>query len=94
MVDDNMNDEKIIAIPFGDPTYSSYRDISELPAHIFDEMAHFFTVYKSLEGKETVAGDVNDRAAAIGVIRKAMDHYAECFLGGPSAKEGLYASDR
>ena len=48
----------------------------------------------ALEGKETVAGDVNNRAAAIGVIRKAMDHYAECFLGGPSAKEGLYASDR
>ena len=53
MVDDNMNDEKIIAIPFGDPTYSSYRDISELPAHIFDEMRHFFSVYKTLEGRQT-----------------------------------------
>ena len=54
----------------------------ELPGHIFDEMAHFFSVYKALEGKEAVAGDVNDRAAAIRVIRKAMEHYAECFPGG------------
>ena len=35
-------------------------------------MAHFFSVYKALEGKETVAKDVNDRAAAVEVIRKAM----------------------
>ena len=61
MLDDGKNDEKIIAIPFSDPAYNTYRDISELPAHIFDEMAHFFAVYKALEGKETVAGDVNGR---------------------------------
>ena len=35
-------------------------------------MAHFFSVYKALEGKETVAKDVNDRAAAVEVIRKAI----------------------
>ena len=75
------NDEKIIAIPFSDPTYNTYQDIWELPGHIFDEMAHFFPVYKALEGKEAVAGDVNDRKAAIQVICKAMDHYNETFLG-------------
>jgi inorganic pyrophosphatase len=51
----------------------------DLPGHIFDEMAHFFSVYKALEGKETVAGDVNDRAAAIQVIEAAMDRYVENF---------------
>ena len=66
----------------------------DLPAHIFDEMSHFFSVYKSLEGKETVAGDVNNREAAIQVIRKAMDHYAECFLGGAPAREGHPGFDR
>ena len=30
------DDEKIIAIPFEDPTYNTYHDVSELPAHIFD----------------------------------------------------------
>ena len=79
MLDDGKNDEKIIAIPFSDPTYNEYKDISELPGHIFDEMAHFFTVYKTLEGKETMAGDVQGREAAMDVINKAMDHYVECF---------------
>ncbi|MBR5792184.1 MAG: inorganic diphosphatase [Ruminiclostridium sp.] len=79
MLDDGKNDEKIIAIPFSDPTYNEYHDIHDLPAHIFDEMAHFFTVYKSLEGKETVASDVNDRQAAVKVIRKSIDSYVENF---------------
>lgn len=81
MLDDGKNDEKIIAIPFTDPAYNGYRDISALPAHVFDEMAHFFTVYKQLEGKDTVAGDVNGREAAIRVIQRAIDHYNDTFLG-------------
>ena len=40
-------DEKIIAIPFEDPTYHLYTDISELPAHVASEIKHFFRVYKS-----------------------------------------------
>ena len=79
MLDGGRNDEKIIAIPFSDPTYNEYKDISELPAHIFDEMTHFFSVYKALEGKDTVAGEVNNREAAIKVIQDALDHYVECF---------------
>ena len=81
MLDSGKHDEKIIAIPFADPTYNTYQDIWELPGHIFDEMAHFFSVYKALEGKEAVAGDVSDRAAAIRVIQRAMDHYSDTFLG-------------
>jgi inorganic pyrophosphatase len=79
MLDDGKNDEKIIAIPFADPTYNGYKDIAELPDHIFDEMAHFFTVYKNLEGKETVAGDVKGREEALEVIRVAIAHYKDCF---------------
>ena len=79
MLDSGKNDEKIIAIPFSDPTYNSYHDISELPAHIFAEMTHFFSVYKNLEGKETVASEVNDREAAVKVIQACIDRYVECF---------------
>jgi inorganic pyrophosphatase len=79
MLDGGKNDEKIIAIPFSDPTYNGYQDLMDLPVHIFDEMAHFFSVYKALEGKQAVAGDVNDRAAAIRVIQGAMDRYVENF---------------
>ena len=47
MQDQGKMDEKIIAIPFEDPTYNTYRDISGLPSHIFSEMRHFFSVYKN-----------------------------------------------
>ena len=46
MLDRWRNDEKIIAIPFSDPTYNTFQDLMDLPPHVFDEMAHFFTVYK------------------------------------------------
>ncbi|MEG1430243.1 MAG: inorganic diphosphatase, partial [Oscillospiraceae bacterium] len=59
--------------------YNSYKELTDLPAHVFDEMGHFFSVYKALEGKETVAGDVNDRKSAVEVIEKAMEHYIDCY---------------
>ncbi len=79
MLDMGRNDEKIIAIPFADPTYNTYTDISELPEHIFNEMAHFFSVYKSLEGKESIAGEVSGRDAALKAISDAKDNYIRCF---------------
>ena len=80
MLDNGHRDEKIIAIPFADPTYNTYQDLYDLPGHIFDEMAHFFSVYKALEGKEAVAGDVTGRDDALRIIREAMDHYVACFV--------------
>ena len=76
MVDEDSMDEKIIALPFTDPRYNCYHDISELPDHVFDEMKHFFTVYKKLENKETAVSEVVGRDEAIKIIEKAMEHYA------------------
>ena len=81
MIDGGRNDEKIIAIPFSDPTYNSYHDISELPHHIFDEMSHFFQVYKALEGKETAVNEVSGREAALQIIHSAMENYDRHFAG-------------
>ena len=79
MIDNGKNDEKIIAIPFSDPMYNQYTDISQLPAHIFDEMRHFFSVYKNLEGKTTAVNEVMGRKEAIAVIEKAIGDYHEKF---------------
>ena len=79
MKDGGKLDEKIISIPFNDPNYNGYKDISELPNHIFDEMKHFFTVYKSLEGKETVVDEIQNREKAIGIIRASIDNYVAEF---------------
>lgn len=79
MIDNGRSDEKIIAIPYNDPNYNMYNGIDQLPKHIFDEMRHFFTVYKNLENKETAVDEVKGREAAIEVIKTAIDSYVENF---------------
>ena len=82
MLDNGANDDKIIAIPFNDPTYNSYKDVSELPKHVFEEMSHFFTVYKALESKETVIDEVKGREVAIEIIDRCIDRYIDTFCKG------------
>ena len=77
MLDDGFKDEKIIAIPFGDPTFNPYRTIEAIPTHIFTEMQHFFRVYKELERKETAVNEVEGRAAAIRVIEDCLKRYSK-----------------
>ncbi len=79
MIDNGRNDEKIIAIPFDDPNNNQYTNIDQLPSHVFEEMKHFFTVYKSLEKKETAVNEVQDRDEAVKVIRAAIENYIENF---------------
>ncbi len=79
MVDNGRNDEKIIAIPFNDPTYNQYSNIDQLPTHIFDEMRHFFSVYKNLENKTTAVNEVSDREEAVKIIQAAIESYIETF---------------
>ena len=79
MLDNGKNDEKIIAIPFEDPNYNAYRGIEALPSHIFEEMRHFFSVYKQLEGKETAVDEIQGRDNAIKVIKQCIANYIEIY---------------
>ena len=79
MIDNDMEDEKIIAIPFNDPSLTCYSDISQLPSHTFDEISHFFKVYKSLEEKETVVSEVLGREEAQKRIESCIKKYRDTF---------------
>ena len=79
MIDNGRNDEKIIAIPVNDPTYNEYKDIDQLPKHRFDEMRHFFEVYKNLENKTTAVDDVKGREDAIKIIAASIENYRNNF---------------
>ena len=81
MIDDGKMDEKIIAIPFREPTYNIYSDISQLPRHIFDEIRHFFQVYKVLEHKTTSVRELMDRESAVQIVQKCIDNYDREILG-------------
>ncbi len=75
MIDDGALDEKIIAVPLTDPNYKHFYDIKELPQHIFEEMMHFFEVYKVLEHKTTAVKEICHKYEAIEIIRKCINGY-------------------
>ncbi len=79
MIDSGDLDEKIIAIPLKDPTYNGYQDIRELPQHIFEEMMHFFEVYKTLEHKKTTVKEIAHRDEAVSIVEKCLKAYDEKF---------------
>ena len=87
MIDNGRNDEKIIAIPYNDPTYNEYKNIDQLPKHIFDEMSHFFTVYKALENKDTAVDEVKDNISAIEIIKTAIENYQPFAVDASSSLE-------
>lgn len=79
MIDGGALDEKIIAVPVGDPNYKDYYDINELPQHVFDEMMHFFEVYKMLEHKTTTVKEIEHKYEAIEIVRKCIAAYNKKF---------------
>ncbi len=79
MIDSDEIDEKIIAITRTDPSMNTYQDISELPQHIFNEISHFFEVYKHLEGKTTVVNEVLGAKEAKEIIKDCLLKYKDKF---------------
>ena len=80
MRDNGAMDDKILAIPFGDPMFNGYSSLSDLPAHISNEISHFFSVYKHLEPDTNAEVDsVHGRAEAVAVIREAFAAYRRKF---------------
>ncbi len=79
MIDGGAIDDKIIAIPFSDPSYNKIKSIDELPAHIFDEIMHFFTVYKQLENKQTAVKELFSSKEAIEITEAAIAAYNDKF---------------
>ncbi len=81
MIDGGKVDEKIIAIPFSDPTYAAYKELDELPEHMSREISHFFEVYKMLENKETSVNEIMGREEAEKIIEESIISYKEKILG-------------
>ena len=79
MVDGGSMDDKIIAVPCSDPSYSNIKSVDDLPSHIFDEIMHFFSVYKQLENKQTAVKELFNSKEAKEIIEKCIDAYNEKF---------------
>ena len=82
MVDQDEEDDKIIAIHEHDPAYNHLRDISELPDHTLKELQRFFEDYKALELKHVRIERFRSRADAQTIINTAFKFYDDTFAEG------------
>jgi len=82
MLDQNLADDKVLAVPARDPIFDDYQDIDDIPRHFLKEVAHFFEVYKDLEGKRTKPVGRESAKVAKEEIRRAIGLYRERFSRG------------
>jgi inorganic pyrophosphatase len=79
MIDKGERDYKILAVPNTDPNFEGYNDLSDLPPHFPKEVAHFFMVYKQLQGGEVQSEGWTGRAEARHSIEHSMQLYRDKF---------------
>lgn len=84
MLDKGDPDDKIFAVPWHDPRYEEYSDISAFPRHYLKEIEHFFQIYKDLEGKrvEIIGWEGSDSAKEI-IQRSIVQYDAKYMRVGP-----------
>ena len=80
MFDKGLPDDKILAVPATDPLFDGNTDISNIPPHFLREVAHFFQVYKDLEGERTQIVGWDSAQAAKEKIMHAVQLYHTHFL--------------
>lgn len=76
MADDKGQDDKLLCVPDTDPRWRHLQDIGDVPDHMRDEIAHFFSVYKDLEHKHVEVRGWQDRETALDVLVDARERYA------------------
>ena len=75
MKDDGESDDKIICVSTNDPRYDCKADITDIEDHYRSEIAHFFQVYKDLEGKKVEIIGWKSAKDAKKVITESIKRY-------------------
>jgi inorganic pyrophosphatase len=78
MEDEAGLDSKLLCVPCGDPAWNPLQELDDLPQQLRAEITHFFMIYKELEpGKETNVKGWRDREAALHVLERARQEFAQ-----------------
>jgi inorganic pyrophosphatase len=75
MHDDKGDDEKILAVPLGDPRFDEVIALEHLSPHWLREIENFFQTYKTLEDRLTEVRGWRDAAAAWDMIEQCRAVY-------------------
>jgi inorganic pyrophosphatase len=79
MIDQDEEDDKIIAVHADDPEYSEYADVNQLAKHKMRELQRFFEDYKQLEHKAVRVERFLGREPALKIIQQAIALYRKTF---------------
>ena len=86
MVDDNENDEKIIAVADRDMAVNHINSLSGLPPHTMVELKRFFEDYKKLEHKDVKVNEFLEKDSAYKIIEASMNRYKKEYGSEESVK--------
>jgi inorganic pyrophosphatase len=78
MYDDKGEDEKVLAVPLGDPRFEGVNSLQHISPHWLREIENFFQTYKTLEDRLTQVRGWCDAVAAW----ETIERYRAAFRGG------------
>lgn len=81
MRDEKGRDQKILAVPVGDPRFDGVTELDHVPPHFLKEVQHFFEVYKTLEQKAVEIYGWAGATEAWRLVREAYQRYASARPG-------------
>lgn len=79
MTDCGEDDDKIIAVPIGDPRWEDVKDLKDINKHTLKEIEHFFMTYKKIQKKEVHVSGFEGIVAAQTAVTRSIKLYNEKF---------------
>ncbi len=70
-------DPKLLGVVARDPQLKHLVDLEDVPEHFLSEVAHFFSHYRELEGRDIVVGSWQPRERALAELEMAKARYEE-----------------
>ncbi len=75
MIDDGVPDDKVLAVPVGEPAYKGIHTQAQIFPHTLRTISHFFETYKTLEGKQTTTQGWQDAASARRSVAESFERF-------------------
>lgn len=77
MKDGGQNDCKVLGVPHFDPLFAEFHELGNVPTHFLREVAHFFGIYKQLEGGHIEVEGWAPAEEAIAEVKASVQRYKE-----------------
>ncbi|MDP8943079.1 MAG: inorganic diphosphatase [Actinomycetota bacterium] len=78
MADEEGPDDKVVCVPVDDPGWAMVEGLEDLDSAMRNEISHFFSIYKELEGgKEVSIEGWYSREDAVRMVEEARERYRD-----------------